>query len=524
MAQRSLSKISSILISAFDRNKLITQEKTISVNPVVAEVASWYEKLRTAMDYREEEVILRSSIERILKRRLLLGGSGKSVAAPLIRELVWARYFPDSSVPETIVEEVEKKIDLYLRLQELIFSKNKLSKSTVREWILNLMSSDIERTLKPDHQKELMSNFIYHIFRSTITISDDLEKNRDVQTFIAVRRAYAKEDLPLLRFHLFLQYFGDLNEQRLDNIADHFIEGYTEIQEQLQYPIKDKIYGYIKKQIIPFFILEDVLKKYPLEAKALVEEEEKLALAVLEACSNRYKGIMERVKRAIVRSVIFLFFTKALFALAVEGTFENLLYGKVLWGSMVINTLTPPLLMVVVGMFIKTPGKDNSNRILGQIKTILFEENPVLERPLVVKKTSSKTDPLLSLLFIGLWVVAVILGFGAIVFILSKLHFNILSMAIFLFFLAIVSFLSYRINQTANMYTIKQDRENVGAVLFDFFFMPFIQIGKNLTMGISQLNILLSIFDMLIEAPFKSLFSFFEQWFLYLRTQREKLD
>src|SRR3989338_6959957 len=108
------TKLSQLLIAAYDKDHFQSQDKTISVNPVVADLASWYEKFRTAMDYRDDEVILRSTIERILKRRLILGGRGEKIAAPLIRELVWARYFPDSSIPESIVAKVAHTIDLYL--------------------------------------------------------------------------------------------------------------------------------------------------------------------------------------------------------------------------------------------------------------------------------------------------------------------------------------------------------------------------------------------------------------------------
>ncbi len=41
------------------------------------------------MEFREDEVILRATIERILKRRLLLGGTGKSTAEALVKELLW---------------------------------------------------------------------------------------------------------------------------------------------------------------------------------------------------------------------------------------------------------------------------------------------------------------------------------------------------------------------------------------------------------------------------------------------------
>jgi hypothetical protein len=154
----------------------------------------------------------------------------------------------------------------------------------------------------------------------------------------------------------------------------------------------------------------------------------------------------------------------------------------------------------------------------------LFDENPLLDSPLSIKKKPRKTDPVIWTLFIALWFTTFALSFGFVIFVLSKLQVNILSQAIFMFFLAIVSFVSYRINRTAHMYFLKDKKENLKSIAFDFFFMPFIQIGRRLTLAVSQINIFLFIIDYIIEAPFKGIVAFFEQWLLFLRTQREKLD
>ncbi|MDD5415989.1 MAG: hypothetical protein PHE48_03250 [Candidatus Daviesbacteria bacterium] len=521
---KTVNKFSQALIAAYDRTATPHYDKTISVNQLVAELATWYEKFRTAIDYREDEVILRSTIERILKRRLILGGNGQSVAAPLIRELIWARYFPDSSVPESLVTEVAEIIDLYLNLEAEIDKKHRINKGLISEWILNLLSSEIEHILKPNDPKDIMSNFIFRIFKDKIAISDDSEETRDLQVFIAARRAYASDDLALLRYHLFKQYFERLNKDNLDKIAEHFPKALAQIEYQFKHPAKDKIYTYIKNQVIPFLILDDVLRKHRGKASALAADEDLMNAEVLSACNFRYKTIAGKVRRAIIRSVIFIFFTKAIFALLVEGTFERFIYGYVIWSSMALNTLTPPLLMIIVGFFIKSPGRDNSMRILRKIDTILYDDPPELDPPLAVKKKPGKTGPVFWTLFILLWLTTFVVSFGAMVFILTKLHVNPLSQAIFIFFLAIVSFVTYRINRTANMYTMKDRKDNFGSLFFNFFFLPVIQVGRRLTMAISQINIILFIFDFIIETPFKGIFAFFEQWFLFLRTQREKLD
>lgn len=521
---KSLSSVSRTLISAYDKDIDQNSDKTISVNPVVSELASWYEKFRTAMDYREDEVILRSAIERILKRRLLFGGDGQSIAPPLIRELIWARYFPDSTVAESIITKVSETIDLYLFFEKEINRKHKINALFVNEWIIHLLSSEIEHILKPNEEEDIMSNFIFKIFNNRIEITDDLEETKDIQVFIAVRRSYANDDLALLRFHLFKQYFGKLTFDNLDKISTRFPTAFQTINNHLKYPLKDKIYNFIKSQTVPFIILDDVLRKNQGRNFVLIKDSDEFDLMVLRACEARYKSVRGKVSRAIIRSVIFIFFTKALFALLIEGTFERLLYGRILWSSIAINTLTPSILMILVGIFIQTPSKSNSYKIRDKIHTIIFDDEPNLGPTLIVRKKPSKKDPLLWGLFILLWFITFILSFGAIIVILSKLNINPLSQVVFIFFLAIVSFVSYRINRTAHMYILKDKKDSFRSLAFDFFFMPFIHVGRRLTVAISQINVILFVFDFIIETPFKGIVAFVEQWMLFLRTQREKLD
>jgi len=185
---KTLNKLSSALIATYDRISAPNHDKTISVNPLVAELASWYEKFRTAMDYREDEVILRSAIERILKRRLTFGGKGQTVAAPLIRELVWARYFPDSSIPESLVSKVEEIVDLYLELEMQINKKHSINKGKVNEWIVHLLSSEIEHILKHNDPKEQLAKAVdgmknwcqqaIEYINDTLKIENEVNKRR----------------------------------------------------------------------------------------------------------------------------------------------------------------------------------------------------------------------------------------------------------------------------------------------------------------------------------------------------------
>ncbi|MDO8658067.1 MAG: hypothetical protein Q7K55_04975 [Candidatus Levybacteria bacterium] len=521
MEQKNLSRFAEILIKTFEKEETQNNDKKIVVSPVISKVANWYEKFRNAVDYREEEVILRASIERILRRRLLFGGTGRTIAEPLVRELVWAKYFPDESLSESIIDKIESDINLYLKLRELILIKKQLDEKVINEWIYHLMSSAIEHILHTHAKNEIMNNFIFHIMKDNITITDDDKQTNDAQIFIAVRRSFAKDDLAFLRYHLFTQFFGPLNENNLEQTADSFMEGYKEIIRQLNYPRKDKIYNHIRRRTAMFFILEDLLRSFKSDFKELYKNEEEFKSAVFAACNNRYKSISSKVKTAIIRSVIFILLTKVFFAFGVEGAFESAIFGRVIWGSILLNLFIPPILMVIAGFFIKTPGRNNSERVFSYMKLALSEEHPKLGNPLVIKRAREKRE--IDSIFTFLWFTTFVLAFGAIIFILIKLHFNVISQGVFIVFLALVSFFSYRISQSANIYTI-EIKHNITSSITDFLFMPFIRVGRKLSEGISQINLLLFILDFAIETPFKGLFSFFEQWLFFLQSKREELE
>ncbi len=519
----SLSPLARVLIDSLTKQEEIEHEEhKISVNPIVTKFASWYEKLRNAMEFREDEVILRATIERILKRRLLLGGNGKSTAEPLVKELLWARYLPDNEIRHSKVVQVEKSIDLHLELRLSILSEHRMPDSLINEWIYDLMSSDIQYILNAKRDKEIIANFMFQVLKDDVTIADDSEETKDAQVFMAIRKAYARDDLAFLRYHLFRQYFGQLTEKSLESTVKKFAEGYKEIMKQLNYPGKERIFSYVKRRTAAFFILEDVLLENKDSLSEITEKPEALERTVIEACSKRYKGIASRVRTAIIRSVVFILFTKLAFAFIVEGTYERIVYGHIIYSSIIINTTIPPLLMVIVGLLIRTPGEENSRLVLKYINQLLYQDNPQLgdRLKMAIEKEKSSTS---HLIFNILWLVSFVLSFGAMVLVLSWLHFNIISKAIFVFFLTIVSFLAYRISLLANVYRVGE-RQGLTTFVVDFFFMPVIRVGRKLTQSISQVNIFLYFFDFFIEAPFKLLFAFFDQWFYFLHRKTEEME
>ncbi len=189
---------------------------------------------------------------------------------------------------------------------------------------------------------------------------------------------------------------------------------------------------------------------------------------------------------------------------------------------MALNVTIPPLLMIIVSFFISAPGIENSKQVLAYIKQLLAEQNPRLGSKLAVA-SAPKKDKATDNVFNALWLFGFVLTFGGMIFILSKLGFNPVSQFIFIFFLAIVSFLSYRISLIASTFKVGE-KQGLTTLAVDFLFMPVIRVGRHLTQSIAQVNIFLMFFDFFIEAPFKYIFAFFDQWFHFLHAKTEELE
>ena len=519
----SLSPLAQVLVDKFETKETFDQDKKISVNVLVSKVAYWYEKVRTAMDYGSEETLLRRAIERILKRRLVLDTHAKSLAEILVKELIWGGYFPDETVPESIINKVATSISLHFELKKGLEHAKALPENKIYELIMQLLSSDVDVILLPNKEKEAMVNFMFHVLKNSIEITDDSTQVRDAQVFIAIRKTFARDDIAFLRYKLFAQIFGRLTEENINQTIASFSQGYKEIEYQLTYPRKDRIFNHITKKTPPFLILYDVFMNSRGQIKEVLKDSESLKAQVFSACEKRYSSISRKVRTAIIRSFIFILFTKAFIAISVEGTFERIVYGSIQWPAIIINIIVPPTLMLILPLSIRTPAADNSERIFSDIKKLLLEENPQIIRPLQIKLKSNSVKTIRDYVFSVLWLLTFFLSFGLVILILNKLHFDILSQGIFLFFATIVSFLTYRIYQTANTYNMPA-RQSLIAPLIDFFFVPIIRVGRRLTESIAQINFILIIIDFIIEAPFKGLVGFFEQWFLFLSIKREELE
>ena len=129
-----------------------------------------------------------------------------------------------------------------------------------------------------------------------------------------------------------------------------------------------------------------------------------------------------------------------------------------------------------------------------------------------------------SLAFNTLFLLAYIFSYGIIIWALNSLHFNVVSGWLFVLFITLVTYLAIRIRFTAERFWIIERGTRIGRELLYFFALPILWSGRWLVKRFSQYNFFIAFFDLLFEAPYKTLIFLFRDFADFTREKREMMD
>lgn len=521
-----LSPTVQALLSAFkEQRPTATEGQHVSVSKTVSILARIYEKARNAVEFRAEHLVRRAAIERILKRRILLSGGHRDLAEYLVVELLWARYIDSALIDNGKIIEIDAIIHRYLQLRHDMFRSTATSAGISWDTMMGLLSSEIEDAIVSGRQREALNNFVYQAVRAKIRIPDGDERYVNMQTYIAVERAFAQSDDTLITYELMKMiqpsWFG-LPAGAAQPEFPQLLQNIRLIKSSLRDPIGETLSRYVRRETPAFLLLRDFLLEHGDKALTIIENREQFELTLSEIASKRYHEIGAKVRRAVIRSIIYIFLTKMVFAFALEAPVDVFITKHVEYLALAINAVFPPVLLFLVAGFSSIPGSDNTKRLIDRIDKIIYHFDTLRDETNIFTPTVSVRRPLLTGIFTIFYLVTYLLVFGLILYILSLLHFNFASQAIFIFFITLVSFFAYRIRVSAKEYEMT-DREGFFGPMVDFFFLPILRVGHWLSGEIAKINIFIFLFDFILEAPLKVIFEVAEEWIRFVRAKKEEI-
>ncbi len=507
--------------------ELPPEDSRIRLNEMISKLSFWYEKLRNAIDYQDDHLLRERAILRNLQRTMTLANrSGKVIARPLVYDLIRAGYLPNNTLPESIIGEAERVIDRYIRLIDIIgHYKEKEEKVEIFNFLVEMLAIELDDLFVDKSVDDALVECMYQAVSKDIIVEGNYsEVEKKVQLYIAILRSLIKADAARIHFYLWQLYLPNwhkANEEDLIRIAQQIDSLRNQILSQLSHPLNQMYMRVLRKYNVIFLIIRDIISEDPDAALEIWKDPVLLEEKVREAAKKRYRRSKIKLRRSIVRSIIYLFITKMTLAIILEFPLDLLLERSVNYFSLGVNVVFPPFLMFTIGMFIRVPGQKNTDKIVQGIKEISYQ----LEERRVIHKIKKpfRRSVFMSRAFAVMYLILFSLIFGLIIYGLHRLGFNIASIVIFIFFMCLVSFFGIRISQSARELHIIERKDNLFTFLKDFITLPIIQFGRWLSLNLSRVNFFVILFDFVIEAPFKVILDVVDQWTGYVKEKREEL-
>lgn len=504
---------------------------TIHVDEVASRVASFYEKIKGLIDWREEHLLKRAGIERALKRWLLVKKDGETIAEPLVLELIRGGHFPNDKIEESKINDVQKLIDKYIFiLQNAPPPPGKKIKLRLYDWLSAIAACEIEEVLQPPLKENALMDYMYELMKKKIVVREEKiierkmsEEEKNTQIYIAVRRALFKLDPPIISYHLLKKRYpdwSDLSENQLKEISQDIYSIWEDIEKDLNHHSSHKFYKICEKYDTPFLLLSDVISQNPFQAEANLQNSGVLEEQLRSAYDKRLRQIKGRLGRAAVFTTLSIFFTKILVALAIEIPFDKYVTHEFSYFTLGLSIAIPPLLMFFLVLSIKPPKKENLELAIMETMKIVYKKE---KEDIYEIKPARKRGIFLNSIIILFYLLSFVITFGVIVWGLEKLNFSILSQIIFIGFISLIAFAGVKIRERAKELVVEEKKEGIIQSVVDFFSLPLIQLGKWLSRQWAKHNVLVVLFNALIDMPFQLFVEFLEQWRYFLKEKKEKI-
>ncbi|MBU2566519.1 hypothetical protein KKG46_03075 [Patescibacteria group bacterium] len=519
-SQRYTQQLSGIF--GLKEQNLTQGDEKITVHAAVSRFSFFYEKIRNILDYKDEHLIRKAAILRILKRLVLLENDPRAISEQLIKELIAARYLENGVLPQSLIDDVSWRV---YKLQ-MILKVNAGSERHL-DWIKIMVAVEIEDLLVDSTRDKTLVSFLYERVQRSVQVRgiDMSESDLNLQIYLACYRTLVKADDEVLGYKMLRAFLPEWLQPHtwMDNprpIAERMVAVERRIKLQLRHGMNLRFQRVVKPWAVGLNMLSEAVSAKPDQASSLISDQDTAKNAIKLVADKRYAKTKAKVRRATFRAVVYLFFTKMIIALLLEAPVEWLLYEKVHMEALLVNLLFPPVLMFIVGLFIKTPGKENTNRILQALDDLLTD---VIPAPRVIS-APPKRSPLAKTLLMLTYFLTFVITFGAISLFLEYVSFTWISTLIFLFFLSVVSFFAFRIRISAREDIVIDDKVTLRTSLVDFFSIPVLRAGRWLSLSISRINIFLFFFDFIFEAPYKLFLKLLEEWFAFAKEKKDELQ
>jgi|GEM_PF-4990427 len=498
----------------------------LEVDDTGSRLSSMYERLRQVVDYKEEHLVLRSIILRILKRRLNSGQTEK-FGEGLVKELTLSGYLNNKTVPVRTLLAIDQVVERFVFLADKAGVWQLYTPSLpTKDALWALAAAEIEMIVVPHDTETGLVSYAVEIFKSRTDVAQKYiyedAAALDVALTIAAHRVVLKADTIAVAHRLLQLYMPEWQTLTTTEISRRHAE-ITAIFGHIHGWLDDEGSDDLQRHIAQFAVAVEVLDGALHSATSTELTQLRHSPVMLhERVKKQYQQLQKRVTKtfqgSVLRAGIYILLTKALLGLIIEVPLEMVMFGHVVPIPLILNTIFPPLLLFSL---LLTPGvsRKNQDRVIGEVEAIVYDGRSFGAQEKIVQLNPEPDSALLPVFYLLLYIVygAILGGIG---WLLNIMRFTIVSGFFFYLFVSVVIYFSVRISAKRRAIVRLPVKRNIFAGLV---LMPFLTLGKFINSTFSQFNLFTLTLDLLLEAPFKSLIEIASSWRRFVDAKNNEL-
>jgi hypothetical protein len=506
---------------------------TINVDDVTSKVATFYEKIREIVDWREKHLMRRMAIERILKRRLFLRTNSKGSSEPFVFELIRGGHFPNDEIPKTKIAEIQKLIDKYTYIINKSPAPPKgMNRGQLYVFLISVAACEVEETLDPlFHMKETaLIEYMEESIKNKLKLGekvlsrgliDDAEKN--IQIYIAVQQALLKLDSPIISYYLLKRYYPswiNYKAAELTNTTKNIYRIWDRIEKSFEHPLSDKFYKICERYDTPYLLLGDILSNDPINNGDGLADPAAAEKLFQEVYGKRFKTLKSRLGKTAFFSTLSIFVSNIFTLYALEFPFAKYVIGNISYYAAIFDILGPTFLMFLLMVTIRPPGKKNLPLVFKEFEKIVYgtKKKEIYEVELYPKRSV-----VFRIVIYFIYFVSFCVSFGVIIWCLWLLNYPPLSYLLLIMFTSLIAFSGLKIRQRSRELDVTEQKGTIFNIIIDPLSLPMVRLGKWLTARWKKINIVGVIFILLVDTPFLVFVEFLEQWRYFIKEKKEDI-
>lgn len=495
--------------------------KKFHVTSIGGAISGTYEKLRNSAEYTEDHLLLQRAIRRFLRRSLFLSNSINSseLAEELVLELTEAGYIKNDTISEAQIRELARLADKSYAAYHGM-ARHRVPIKTAQNWFLDLLSVQMEWVFNdPSYMFSYISFCHYHLLKkigrddlAQASANPDISDDTPLAYYMSIMKNLLKVDMATMRASLTIIYKAGSTSEELVKFNKRF-DSFFQDDDYKQADLVVKRFG------APLRILRRTFF-HDSEYDASVIYDQQSLLSIIDQNSRAsYKKAEKALDRGVTKSIVFLIITKVIIGAAIEIPIDFWLYGSIALAPLLINLLSPPILIIIQRLSIGTLKQPNTAAIREYVEDMVYSKENDVAKVALYKPRKAGNRPI----FNTVYTVMSLMVFGATVYLLKLLGFNPVQGIIFFIFVSTAVFFGYRLSHIMKDLELIPARHRLIGIVRDFIYTPFIFLGQWMSGKYAQFNFMSTLLDIFIELPLKNILRLTRQWANFLDEKKADL-